>query len=941
MKRKIILSLCTIVLCFTLIVGVSYAAFKTINTYKDNTLTVSTVEMQSVLTSNEELNNEDSLDSLEMTINPGEEKTYYLHTKNVGTAVVDYRVVFTTTQNVNFQNLTITFNGEQIVYNYNRATTNWVTNVSLDESKANEIVFSLNQNGDELSNITFDIELQAIHTGLVEVDSTEDLSFLETFNCTQLQNNQTTLTINKDVYLDLNGKTVEELNIQGDIEFVEIVNGTINLLNINSKDSSVYLTDVKVTKGKINVGQLSVYYEEVLKTITENNQLVIYSGNIILDTTEKLDIKISGDNEEAGEVIVTTPKTTTITSLVIDETVSSKVVVQNSNQIENLTINNTSEVVLPTQIVEENDEVVYVSNTSGDTVYYTLDNTTYTATSTTLENLNYTLNDSLIYFFKTDLYEISDKLIVNNTTIFANNSTFVSTKEDVLFDVTQQVTIKDATISTQTTNTAFCGANVSTINLENTTVKGFHTVFHVFEGSTNNVNDSVFEDYTVYVLTNTLVDAIVSQSTSFHDVVVDDLNTTRYYTTNLFTSLQTAIDTLNANAVIHVVGGVYNDVYSSTRDYNLFITKALTIIGFEEATIKPSDDVELMPTIIVNAPNVILENLVIISTDSTYAVKIWALGTNTEVTGCTIYGNGILVSEDAVGCLIENNTIINSVVSIGLEVTEVANTLVLSNRCDGALVIFSGLNMNFKLESLPSFEGNVFTSAKFVALISIEDCDISINIPFDLEILEEQFWINLEIELAKHIDLKKLNEIILDLESVYNNTLSFEDFFNKNVDVEALYEKYLEEKVEELYNEYLELKELYNDFELEDLEGYDDVVGLYERYLELKELFEKEYTLEDLMNINPQIKESYEFYLEVEAQIELYLEIKDTLGNVIDFEALEKEIFIGLLTGEITLEEAYETYLDIKDQYEKFLELKDDILGDLEDDLFGWLGNKK
>lgn len=431
MKKSILISISTIVLCFILIVGASFAAFTSSSNFNGNNVGVSSVEIDSVLYFEGAEVDNISIDNM----SPGTSRKYRLVVNNTSTTTIAYRTVFNVEGNEDvFSALNITVGSSKVEFNGYRGTSSWVRDIGIN-SFYNEqyIEISLNQSIEDSAQgkeISFDFSVEAIYDNFCVVSSQDDLD--------QLVNNEyailsddfdstTSLSINKNLYLDLNGKLVNDLEISGDnIDFVELVNGTVTDLVVDAINATVYANVDVVNSVYLNVSGNSFY----LKNSSTNDITVnVLNGKVYLDTTSLVDVVVVEGTKENTVSLVTT-KDTTITSLVVTESANQVIEVSNKGEINGVTLEGENQDIKfeDSSVLCANEELNYVTN-SGEGVYYsTLDGVSYKNDAISFDDfLN---NPSGVFYFDADTYYFDKTLLLEYDVTIIGLGSVVFEKEN-------------------------------------------------------------------------------------------------------------------------------------------------------------------------------------------------------------------------------------------------------------------------------------------------------------------------------------------------------------------------------------------------------------------------------------------------------------------------------------------------------------------------------
>lgn len=407
MKKSIFLSLGTIVLCLTLIIGVSFAAFTSSGGFSGNTVTTSKVDITPSLYEGESNVKKLSVDNL----NPGETKEYTLKIDNDSTTQIAYRTIFLIDGYKTLVDaITISVGGDEIDFNASRGTSSWVREITGDVSTEIAITLDESISKDVYGEVvTFDFTVEAIYDNFVGVSNQDDLNVLVEDEFAVLTTDLTELTISKNVYLDLNGFKIDKLNVIGDdITFVELTNGVVGELDVDAINATIYSNIDVLTKIDLNVSGNSFY----LKSDVVNTNLVvnIKNGKVVLDVLTPVEVNVVESTEESSVVLVTSEKTV-VTKLEVEENANQKIEVENNGEIAEVVLNSDNQDIVMSNVeLKENTNFSYVT-VDGEGFYYsTVDGVSYKNEAITFEDF---LNvPSGVFYFAEGTYELTQTLLL-------------------------------------------------------------------------------------------------------------------------------------------------------------------------------------------------------------------------------------------------------------------------------------------------------------------------------------------------------------------------------------------------------------------------------------------------------------------------------------------------------------------------------------------------
>lgn len=482
MKKRLYLSICTLVVSLVIVVVGSYALFTSSNMFDNNFIKTANVDI-----STEIFHGEEKVDKIEISnIDRTDTYSYELVTKNNSDIAIAYRIVCeVTTASSLLESLVITIDGNNIDINneYKRYATDWYENIKGDFT-TNLDIHLLQSFSGVSEEIYFDISIEAVSNNFVVVDNQAQLDKVLNAEYVVLSNNYTgDVNINKDLYLDLNGLEIENINISSDeIKLVELVNGSSNTLNINAVNASIYSHITVNNEINANVSKKSLYYlgdnEE-----DSNLEINIEGGKIYLDTKALATINVS---PSSNDVVLEWSDKTTISKVVVQEDTNQQITIDKLDEVVNLEVKNPDANLETEVILEENTDVAFVSSQTDAECFIVIDGKTY-------KNKSVTLNDALnsdvdTIYFNNDTILLSETLVINKNLKFIGLGEVILEKEfssvytnNSLVDIkgSYEVSFDNITLKDHSESNIGSSAISTTINTEvnltvtNCTIEGF------------------------------------------------------------------------------------------------------------------------------------------------------------------------------------------------------------------------------------------------------------------------------------------------------------------------------------------------------------------------------------------------------------------------------------------------------------------------------------
>ncbi len=663
MKKRLFFSISTILICIMVIVGVTYAVLHDDKNIPGD-IVVGNVDVDvNLYYIKDEV--EYSKDNISIKdINPGETYTYKVELINNSTYDIQYRNIFNITGDtilldildVNVSNVLEEYS--LIDFKYNRGISNWDDNLSAKETYTYYLEFKLNESiSNEYANkeIYFNLLIEAIENRFTIINSQDDLNKLVDKEYAILGCDLNNLEINKNIYLDLNNKTVNNLSIKTNNDItVELLNGTINNLDVESPNSSVYCyAYTKVSS--INTNTNSFYY------FNDNNELStikLVGGKLVLDTNNEIVLLVDSIEEETKELEIYVSKNTTISKLTITSTVTKKVVVINNGTINDLEISDdvqlevtgndiNVEVSTKTAIVSNEDIQLYINE---DNEVKKVSITTFkeallgTYTTIYLTGSNYEVNE--IYTITKDLtliskeettLEINETLNFNDNNVYLENINFIANKDTIIATSNTTLNIKDCSFDQAEVAIYLDTTN---LNLENVEFKQF-----VYPILVSNLETSIVtENNTTY---KTELSVVYKENTKAIVVnelreVLEEVNDKVVLRTNLYITFESALEN--------------NDTVYLLDDTTLSNYKVVNKIIYANNYTIEINNVEINNVVIDNA-NITNDEL-----------KVYGVVTITNTTFNNEIALNIYESNDV---YLKNNTYTDSYVKVNADVCSV------------------------------------------------------------------------------------------------------------------------------------------------------------------------------------------------------------------------------------------------------------------------------
>ncbi len=612
MKRNIFIFSIMSLLFVGLLVSV-YAAFTSNSTIKNNDIVVGKVDINATI--NGETDGKVEIDNLK----PGTSQTFTISIENNSDYDIQYRTLiisenFATDDDHKLLDI-LTFEISEVDVNFKAGygVTDWYKHEysETDNNFTYDLTISMNKSvSNEYQELSFDfmIQIEAREGDDLSITTESELDDFVSGEYVKLGAGFTSLTINKDLYLNLDGKYIEELTIEGfNINKVEIVNGSIGKLNINASKAEVFVYAPTGTVSAEFVGLLCYFADTTQSVKTTNYKtLTIDSGLLIVDTNDIVDITLDGGsslNVANGTTVneITVVDSTEQVSIVNNGVISnivkngleSNLTIEGNGVSQMATDNTTAYVSLTDEeyYFTENEEFKKATRVSDltealtdySTVY--INQGSYTTTVTylhdvkvigindvTIEASNITINDvveisSVIFNVTGDiLFKVEGTLVLNDVYIKSNYSNVISSLGDL--------TLKNCYFETTTETTVIYTSG--TLEIDNVTFSNFYIAIleDLTSSITTKITNPIFSgNYSYKYGFISDEKAVVSNDESFLE---QEVNEDVYFYKTTYTSLDKAIA---ENKEVYILDGSYKIKESHT------ITDELTLYGGNSTTI--------------------------------------------------------------------------------------------------------------------------------------------------------------------------------------------------------------------------------------------------------------------------------------------------------------------------------------------------------------------
>lgn len=361
MKKRIFLSICTIIICMMAVVGVSYAVLKD-ETIVPGSIVVGNVDVKAEISKDGE-----NIENIEIdVIKPGVTYYYDVELTNDGSYDVRYRHIFDVTTTVDITDiLDITVSNEEINFLGGRGVSKWVTNFDSKETKTYKIKIELAESFDPMYagvEFGFELKIEAIEDRFVEVSTQDDLNELVDGEYAILTKDLKDLEINKSIYLDLNGFCIDNLDIiSNNALTVEILNGSLEQLYVLAPESDIYCY-AYFKSGTVNTNTDCFYY---LSDQVDSSEITIEGGTVVIDTNATVDIKTDLQGKE-----ITLMVNSSVEELIVNDDIT----IINTGVINSLVHQDGDVTILGNDVLDDiySEKSVYVSE--DETPYYILEN---------------------------------------------------------------------------------------------------------------------------------------------------------------------------------------------------------------------------------------------------------------------------------------------------------------------------------------------------------------------------------------------------------------------------------------------------------------------------------------------------------------------------------------------------------------------------------------
>ncbi len=442
MKRKLFISISTIIICIMAIIGVSYAVLQDNNKIPGG-IVVGSVDVEAQVF---EKNDEQFLPVEKIGITniiAGETYTFKIELNNTGDYSVRYRNIFDIIEDSKLTDvLTVKVNEEEIDFRSNRGVSSWVKGLESDSSDDYLIEFTLNESIDNSyakETFDFDLTIEAIEDRDIFVSCTDDLNKLIDGEYAILSDDVEELTISKNIYLDLNGFNVTNLNVVSSKElFIELTNGTITNLDVQAIESTIYCYTY-FANGSINSNTECFNYVTADEGISN---IELQGGTFVADSNTTNNITTVESNGKEKLLIINKE----VNSLLVKDDVK---VINNGTLLELTVEEGEFEITGEGEFTEVYSETFAVVSEEDVYRYVTEDGVTKRLRVISLENIF----DYEKVLFVSNTYELSNLVINQPISFYA--------EEDVIFNLENQIEINS---DVSFDNITFSGSNALNIN---------------------------------------------------------------------------------------------------------------------------------------------------------------------------------------------------------------------------------------------------------------------------------------------------------------------------------------------------------------------------------------------------------------------------------------------------------------------------------------------
>lgn len=601
MKKKIFLSISTLVVCIMVIVGVTYAVLFDNDEEFTGDLVVGNVDVSAELyfLNGEEYKLAQNLD-IEY-LKAGETYTYKIVLTNKGTYDVQYRNILTASNDINLlEVLKIEiYNDEKnqiIDFKNHRGVSEWTENFKSTEAINESIYYIDFELNESLSNdyanklLSLDLKIEAIENELLKINNDTNIQTFVDSEYAILTENIDTLTISKSLYLDFNGFTVNNLNIVTDREcVVELVNGNIKNLVVNAPNSTIYCY-VYFETGIIFTDSNSFYYfadEE-----NESSLITMQGGRLVLDTDIELNIIIEEEIDNPITLVIT--KETYVSSLIVKETINI-VTIENNGIIENVDLTYNDNIVLEGNEfdIPVSEEIVYVSTLNKTYYVFEEENGVLITKTANVLSLEEAVGSSY-----TEVRLESNTYDINNLNV--NNINFVSLGDVVFTNGVINLNNVDVAFNDITFDNVLVEVNNSNVEFNNCIFDNNEVAINLLNESCVNVNDSLFKslEMPITIDERTLESTLTLSNTTFeselsvvylsNEKVILSENKEKNYlevldkVTLYYSEYDNFDDAYNASNEIYLMDDFVIDEF--------YINKDITIIGINNITLSTTSN---------------------------------------------------------------------------------------------------------------------------------------------------------------------------------------------------------------------------------------------------------------------------------------------------------------------------------------------------------------
>lgn len=355
--KKYIISMITM---FTLLFSICiYAAFTSNTSFEDNSIVIGKVDI------NATIDNSASGKINLQNLKTGDTSTHRISVDNNSDYDIQYRTIiksdsFTSAEDYKILDvLTFKIGDELIDFKAGYGQTSWYSEEALVDFEYDLSISLKSSINNEYfdSQFDFSVKIESRHSEDLGIDNQTDLDEMVNGEYVKLNQNIDSLVIDKDLYLNLDGYTIDNLQIIGDIDYVEILNGNIG--TVYCENDALILMYAICDKVELKEVESFCYFADSLKREFVSSLIDLYVGNLILDSNLEKEVTLYGDSSVINYQ--------SITNLTVDTTDAVEII--NYGDIE--TVDATGNNVTIEGVEYEIDESVAYLSSTDENYYFT------------------------------------------------------------------------------------------------------------------------------------------------------------------------------------------------------------------------------------------------------------------------------------------------------------------------------------------------------------------------------------------------------------------------------------------------------------------------------------------------------------------------------------------------------------------------------------------